>query len=133
MIAQEKEDAMSAKQVGQKLVDYCKKGKNLEAIEKLYSKEVVSVEAMGNPQMPAEMRGIDAVRGKNKWWFDNHEVHSALAEGPFPHNDRFAVKFHYEMTPKEGPMKGKRQKMDEVGIYTVKDGKIVREEFYYET
>jgi ribosomal protein L21 len=52
-------------------------------------------------------------------------------EGPFPNNDRFAVKFHYETSPKSGPNKGKKVKMDEVGIYTVKDGKIVREEFFY--
>lgn len=123
---------MSAKEVGQELVEYCRKGKNWEAIDKLYSKDIVSVEAMGNPQMPAEMRGIEAVRGKNKWWEENNEVHSASVEGPFPHKDRFAVKFHYETTPKTGPMKGKRLKMDEVGIYTVKDGKIVREEFFYD-
>ncbi len=81
--------------------------------------------------MPAEMRGIDKIRGKNQWWFDNNEVHSAKVEGPFPHNDRFAVKFHYDVTPKDGPMKGKRMQMDEVGVYTVKNGKIVREEFFY--
>ena len=49
---------------------------------------------------------------------------------PFP-NDRFAVKFHYERTPKSGPMKGKRMQMDEVGVDTVRNGKIVREEFFY--
>ncbi len=122
---------MDTKQVGEKLVEYCRKGKNLEAIEKLYSKDIVSVEAQGSPDMPAEMRGIDAIRGKNQWWIDNNEVHSASVEGPFPNKDRFAVKFHYETTPKGGPMKGKRLKMDEVGVYTVKDGKIVREEFFY--
>ena len=123
---------MSARKIGQKLVDYCRKGQNLEAVAKLYSKDAVSVEAMSSPDMPAETKGIDKIRGKNEWWFQNNEVHAASCEGPFPHNDRFAVKFHYEMTPKAGPMKGKRLKMDEVGIYTVKDGKIVREEFFYE-
>ena len=122
---------MDTKQVGEKLVDYCRKGKNMEAIEKLYGKEIVSVEAQGGPDMPAEMRGLEAVRGKNQWWFDNHKVHASSVEGPFPHNDRFAVKFHYDVEGIGGPMKGKRIKMDEVGIYTVKNGKIVREEFFY--
>ena len=27
--------------------------------------------------MPAEMRGIDQVRGKTDWWEKNMEVHSA--------------------------------------------------------
>ncbi len=123
---------MDTKQVGKKLVELCNQGKNMEAIDSLYSKDVVSVEASGNEQMPREMRGIDEIRGKNQWWYDNHEVHGGKAEGPFPHEDRFAVKFHYDVTAKNGPMKGKRFQMDEVGIYTVKNGKIVREEFFYD-
>jgi ketosteroid isomerase-like protein len=35
------------------------------------------------------------------------------------------------VTPKAGPQKGKRMQMDEIGVYTVKNGKIVREEFFY--
>ena len=122
---------MDTKQVGEKLVSLCSKGKNMEAIEALYDKGIVSVEAMSSPEMPAEMRGIDKIKGKNQWWYENNEVHSAKVEGPFPHNDRFAVKFHFDVTPKAGPQKGKRFQMDEVGIYTVKNGKIVREEFFY--
>ena len=66
-------------------------------------------------------------------WNENHQVHSAKVEGPFPHNDRFAVKFNYDVTAKDGPQKGKRFQMEEIGIYTVKNGKIVREEFFYST
>ena len=123
---------MDTRQVGTRLVELCKKGQNMEAIESLYSKDIVSVEATSTPDMPAEMRGIDKVKGKNQWWFENNQLHSASVEGPFPHNDRFAVKYHYDITPKDGPMKGRRFQMDEVGIYTVKNGKIVREEFFYD-
>jgi hypothetical protein len=122
---------MDTKQIGEKLVGFCSKGKNLDAIDALYDKNIVSIEAMAGPDMPAEMKGIDKIKGKNQWWNENNQVHSSKIEGPFPHNDRFAVKFHYEITPKAGPGKGKRISMDEVGIYTVKDGKIVKEEFFY--
>ena len=122
---------MDIKQIGEKLVTLCRSGRNMEAIDTLYSPDIVSLEAHGTPQAPAEMKGIDKIRGKNQWWTENHEVHSASVEGPFPHNDRFAVKYHFEVTPKSGPMKGKKMKMDEVGLYTVKNGKIVREEFFY--
>ncbi len=123
---------MNTKQVGTKLVELCRNGKNLDAISALYSRDVVSVEAAANPAMPREMRGIDQIIGKNKWWEENHEIHSGTVEGPFPHDDRFAVKFNYDITPKSGPMNGKRMQMNEVAIYTVKDGKIVREEFFYD-
>src|SRR5436190_23253131 len=120
---------MDTKQVGEKLVGLCREGKNMEAIDALYGSDVVSVEPMSGPDMPAETRGIDAIRGKNQWWFDNHEIHSSSAEGPFPHGDRFAVKYHYDATAKAGPAAGQRFSMDEMALYTVKDGKIVREEF----
>ena len=124
---------MDTKQIGEKLVELCRAGKNMEAIDSLYSKDIVSIEAMSMPEMPREMRGIDQIREKNKWWVENNEVHGVSVEGPFPNEDRFIVKYNLDTTAKVGPMAGKRMKMDEVGLYTVKDGKVVREEFFYET
>ena len=49
--------------------------------------------------------------------------------GPFPHgNDRFCVMFDYDVTNKPS---GQRFQMEEVGLYTVADGKISKEEFFY--
>ena len=121
---------MTALEIGKKLVELCQKGQNLTAIETLYSPNIVSVEARDMPGMPAEMRGMEAIVGKNKWWLDNHEVHSASCEGPFPHGNRFAVRFNYDVTNKPAQ---KRMKMDEVALYTVENDKIVREEFFYVT
>ena len=119
---------MTVLEIGNKLVELSKQGKNLEAIQTLYSPNIVSVEAMSTPEMPAEMRGMEAILGKNKWWFDNHTVHSASCEGPFPHGDRFIVRFSFDITNK--PMQ-RRMQMDEMGLYTVEGGKIVREEYFY--
>ena len=117
--------------VGKKLVELCREGKTREAIETLYSPKIVSIEAQGSPAMPARMEGFDAIKGKNEWWLQNHEVHRAEAEGPWPHGDRFIVRFKYEVTAKTGPMAGQRMNLDEAALYTVKDGKIVQEEFFY--
>ncbi len=117
--------------VGKKLVELCNQGKNMEAIETLYSPDTVSIEAMGGPDMPAKIAGIAAVKGKNEWWLANHEVHSGLAEGPWPNGDKFIVRFKYDVTAKAGPMTGKRMNLDEAALYTVKDGKITQEEFFY--
>lgn len=118
--------------VGKKLVELCREGKNMEAVETLYSPQIVSIEAMGGPSMPARMEGIDAIKGKNEWWLQNHEVHSAEAEGPWPNGDKFIVRFKYDVTGKGGPMAGKRMNLDETALYTVKDGKITQEEFFYD-
>lgn len=81
---------------------------------------------------PPSMRGKDAIRGKNEWWIENHEVHRAAATGPFLGTgtaaDRFAVHYDFEVTNKPS---GRRIAMTEVALYTVKDGKIVREQFFY--
>jgi ketosteroid isomerase-like protein len=41
------------------------------------------------------------------------------------------VVFKLDVTAKAGPMAGKSFSMEEAGLYTVKDGKVVQEEFFY--
>ncbi len=122
---------MNALEIGQKLVAMCREGRNMDAINELYADDVVSVEAMAPPEGgEREMSGIDAVRGKNDWWNENHEVHDASVAGPFPHgDDRFCVHFKFDVTSK--PMGGQRFSMEEIGLYSVADGKITKEEFFY--
>jgi hypothetical protein len=73
-----------------------------------------------------ETRGKEGVRGKIDWWVNAMEVHSFDAKGPFVGHDRFVVQYDADVTDKNSK---ERRKLSEVGVYTVKDGKIVREEF----
>lgn len=121
---------MSAKEIGQQLVALCREGKNMESINTLYAEDVESVEAVAPQGMEQVARGIEAVRQKNQWWAENHEIHSGSVEGPYPHGeDRFAVRFNFDVTSKPT---GQRLKLDEVGLFTVKAGKVVKEEFFYD-
>ena len=121
----------STYEIGKKLVELCKAGKNAEAMDTLYSPNIVSVEALSVGEQSPRTDGIAGVKGKAEWWVNNHEIHSASAEGPWPHGDRFIVRFNYDVTAKAGPMAGKRMVIDEAALFTVKDGKIVKEEFFY--
>jgi ketosteroid isomerase-like protein len=117
--------------VAEELVSLCREGRNQDAINSLYSPDIVSIESMGNETMPREMRGIDAIRGKNQWWAENNETHGATVEGPFlGPDDKFAVYYNYDTTFKPT---GQRSNMEEMALYTVKDGKVVREQFFYRT
>ena len=117
--------------VAEELVSLCREGRNQDAINSLYSPDIVSIESMGNETMPREQKGIDAIRGKNQWWSENNEVHSATVDGPFlANNDEFAVHYNFDVTFKPT---GKRNNMEEMALYTVKDGKVVREQFFYRT
>jgi hypothetical protein len=53
-------------------------------------------------------------------------VHSFKAGEPFVAHDRFVVQYDADVTNKQSKQ---RQKLSEVGVYTVKGGKITREEF----
>jgi hypothetical protein len=117
---------MNTEEVANKLVELCRKGEFREAMESLYAQDIISVEAHEMENMPAEMRGLDQVRGKTDWWEQNMEVHNAKIGGPFVARDKFVVQFDIDVTEKTSK---KRMQMSEVGIYTVKDGKISREEF----
>ena len=117
---------MNTEEVAQKVVELVRKQAWHEAVDTLYDKEIVSVEARTSDGSSSETRGIDAVRGKVDWWLENMEVHSFKADGPFVAHDRFVVQYDADVTDKGAK---KRFQLSEVGVYTVKNGKIVREEF----
>ena len=116
----------TTEEVATKLVDLCRKGEWMKALNELYAKDIVSVEARTEGNMPAEMSGIDQVRTKTDWWEKNMEVHSAKVGGPFIARDTFVVQFDVDVTDKQSK---KRMQMSEVGIYKVKDGKVAHEQF----
>ncbi len=120
---------MTTMEIGKKLAELCKQGKNTEALDTLFADDAVSVEAIAMPGSEQETKGLAGIRKKGEWWVANHEIHSAAVTGPWPHGDRFIVGFQYDVTNKPS---GTRMKMDEVGLYTVSNGKIVREEFFYD-
>ncbi|EKE45178.1 hypothetical protein OCGS_0873 [Oceaniovalibus guishaninsula JLT2003] len=121
---------MELKEIAQALVDGCREGgpavrRNLD---RLYAPDAVSVEAadMGNGR---ETHGLDGIRGKHDWWDRAMTEHSLSVTGPFWHgDDRFAAMFDVDATDNDS---GKRMRMQEIGVYHVENGRIVREEFFY--
>ena len=111
--------------VAKAFTDLCAKGELDAAGKKFWSDDVVSREAM--PGDMAVLKGRKAVEGKGEWWSANNQVHGVQVEGPYVSGDQFVVRFKMDVTPKGD----KRRVMDEVGLYTVKNGKIVEESFFY--
>lgn len=118
---------MSIIEIAGEFVDLCKAGRFEAAGARFWAEDVVSIEAM--PGEMARLQGRAAVKAKSDWWTANHEVHGCEVEGPFPNGDQFAVIFAMDVTPKGGA----RMQMREIGLYTVKDGKIAEERFFYPT
>ena len=117
---------MSTREIAQEFTQLCKDGRFDEAGRRFWSDDVVSLEDMPGPM--ARAAGRKPVGAKGEWWWGDHEVHS---EGPFVHGEQFTVIFDVDVTPRTGERQGQRMAMREVGLYTVKGGKIVEERFFY--
>jgi hypothetical protein len=114
----------SAFEIGLQVVTDFNAGK-AELNDDLWAPSIVSVEGMG---VNLAWHGRPAVDAKNHWWSSTHRVHGASAEGPYVGSTGFAIKFVMDV---EDTTTGKREAMTEIGVYTVENGKIVREEFMY--
>jgi len=112
---------MTTEEVAKKVVELVRRQAWYEALDTLYDNDIVSVEATA-----PESRGKEAMRDKVDWWVNAMQVHSFTASEPFVAHDRFVVQYDADVTEKESKQK---RKMSEVSVYTVKNGKIVREEF----
>lgn len=99
-------------------------------LDEHYAEDCVSVEATCMPGNDSpETVGLEGIRGKHAWWESEMEYISGTIEGPHLHgDDRFALIFKSLIREKSS---GTEIPMEEVAIYTVKDGKIAREEFFY--
>ena len=120
------------KTVAEALVAGCREGREREGLETLYAEDAISIEAADtNPQMGRIARGRAAIQAKHDWWDSSTQVHSFSADGPYLHgDDRFGVIFEADITMTGT---GERWQMKELAVYTVVNGKITREEFYFAT
>jgi len=109
-------------------VELCRKNEHERILDTLFSPDAVSVEAGAPPGQSPEARGLAAIRAKGASWGAEHEIHAATVDGPWPNGDRFIVRMAFDLTHKPS---GRRFPMEEAALYTVENGKITREEFFY--
>jgi ketosteroid isomerase-like protein len=117
---------MTTGELAKVFTDMLKAGQHEQAAARFNASTVVSIEAMDGPM--ARVEGAAAVKAKSDWWYGAHEVHKVAATGPYVNGDQFVVHFDVDITVKAT---GQRMQMQEVGLYTVKDGKIIEEKFLY--
>ncbi len=117
---------MATKDTADAFTALLKAGQHDEAAARFNAEDIVSIEQMEGPM--ARLEGKAAVKAKGEWWYANHEWHGGDVQGPFVNGDQFAVIFDMDVTAKQT---GQRMQMREIGLYTVKGGKIVEERFFY--
>ncbi len=117
---------MTPTEVAHRLVELCRQGAYETAQLELYADDAVSLEPEGAPT--PNVNGRDAIIAKGKHFVASMEIHGgsvsdAVVAGPF-----FSLAMKLDLSPKGG---GERFTMEEICVYEVRDGKIVREQFFY--
>lgn len=120
---------MSLRSVATKFVEMCNQGKNFDVMETMYAPDIVSVEGDGK-----ETAGKGPVIEKSRHWARVNTFHGEKVLGPYfsggsESSGQFAVFFTLEITRNAT---GERLSLQEVGLYTVKDDQITREQFFYD-
>lgn len=117
---------MTVQEIADRLVELCRKGDHSAAQQELFAQDAESVEP-DFTQMPPT-KGLDKLTEKGKQFeasvleFHGGEVSEPLVAGNF-----ISLQMSYDATFKEMG----RINMSEICVYEVKDGKIVKEQFFY--
>lgn len=120
---------MSTEQIAKRLVELCREGKYEEAQNELYAENAASIEMEGLPPGAlGNVQGLAAIREKGKKWAESIvEIHGGSVGEPIVAGDWFSVAMSIDATYKQMG----RMPMEEICVYQVRDGKIVREQFFY--
>lgn len=95
--------------------------------DELFAENAVSVEPPNVPGMQS-VEGLAAIKEKGKQFNESvEEMHDGYSTDPVVAGNFFSVAMGLDAT-----MKGMgRMRMDEIAVYEVKDGKIVKEQFFF--
>ena len=117
---------MTTKEVADRLVTLCRQGNIMDAQKELYSKEIESIEPPHAVVKSA--KGLEAVTKKGMAFADMIEArHGGSVSEPIVEGNHFTIGWQMDVTMKA---RG-RVNLQEICVYRVNEGKIVREEFFY--
>jgi len=121
------EATMTIQEIANRLTEYCREGNYNAAQQELFSEDAESVEPAHAPGMQS-VKGREAIIAKGKQFQSMvEEIHGGSVSDPIVAGNHFAVALVIDAT-----MKGMgRSTMEELCVYEVKDGKVVKEQFFY--
>jgi len=121
------EAVMTTQDVANRLHELFNEGKWQQAQEELFTDNAESVEPPNSPGMQS-VKGLDAIKEKGQKFNDMvEEMHGGYVSDPIVAGNYVAFAMGMDCTYKGMG----RQKMDEIALYEVKDGKVVKEQFFY--
>ncbi len=121
------EKTMTTGEVAEKFNGLAKEGNWDKIQDELFADDAESIEPPHSPGLKS-VQGKSALKEKAKMFNEMvEEMHGGYSTDPVVAGNHFSVAMGMDVT-----MKGTgRTKMDEIVVYEVKDGKIVKEQFFY--
>ena len=121
------EAVMTTQEVANRFHELAQTGQWDKIQDELFAENAVSIEPP-HAQGLQSVEGIAAIRQKGKQFGEMvEEMHGGYSTTPLVGGRFFSVAMGMDVTYKGMG----RQKMDEIAVYEVKDGKIVKEQFFY--
>ena len=119
--------ATTTQEVANRFHELAQQGNWMRIQEELYSDDAESIEPAHSMALQSA-KGKDALKQKGEMFNSMvEEMHGGYSSEPIVAGNHFAVAMGMEAT-----MKGQgRSKMDEIALYEVRDGKIVKEQFFF--
>jgi len=118
---------MTTQEIANRLTELCQKGDFEAAQKELFAQDAVSIEPHSTPAFEKETKGLQAIKEKGEKWNSMVEnMHDMKVSEPVVAGNSFALTMHMHVTMKGG----QDMEMTELCVYTVKDGKIVSEQFF---
>ena len=118
---------MTTQEIANRLIELCQKGDFETAQNELFAEDAVSIEPHDTPDFQKETKGLKAMKEKGeKWNAMVEKVNEMKMSEPLVAANSFAVTMQMNVTMKE---RGNMD-MNELCVYTVKDGKITSEQFF---
>jgi ketosteroid isomerase-like protein len=118
---------MTTQEIADRFYQLAEQGKWNEIQDELYSDEAESIEPPHSQGLQSA-KGREALKKKGENFNEAvEEMHGGYCGKPIVAGNHFSVAMGMDAT-----MKGMgRVKMDEIAVYEVKDGKIVKEQFFF--
>jgi hypothetical protein len=118
---------MTIQEVADRFFQLSQEGKWNEIQNELFAQNAQSIEPP-TAQGLQSVQGLDAIKKKGEAWNNMVEqMHGGYANKPQVAGNHFTVTMGMDVTLKGAG----RTQMDEVAVYEVKDGKIVKEQFFF--
>jgi hypothetical protein len=117
---------MTTQEVATRLVELCREGQYMEAAQELYSPHIISIEPDGTPH--PKVQGMEAIAKKGEAWRKMvDEIQSSFISDPIVAENFFSVTMKSTVRMKDQSVIN----MEELCVYTVADGKVVQDQFFY--